>query len=180
MRGANTMPFTENTFEQALLEEFESKGYEHLYGPNISRDYHQVIQETYFYESMFKINHGITQEIAEEAYKQIKNIGFVKLAEINQAFHKFLVEGVSVPFKRDGENRTFQVKLIDFDKSEKNNFHVINQYTVIEYKTKRPDILIFINGIPMVVFELKSAVSEDATMEYAYNQVKNYQLYVAS
>ncbi|MDD3172749.1 MAG: type I restriction endonuclease subunit R [Herbinix sp.] len=169
------MPFTEETFEQALIEEFESKGYHHLYAPNIARDYHQVILEEYFYEAMFKINPAITAEIAEEAYKQIRNIGLVKLADINQAFHKFLIEGVPIPYRSGYENRTFQVKLVDFDAPKNNQFHVVNQFTVIEYKNKRPDILIFINGIPLVLFELKSAVSEEATMEYAYNQVKNYQ-----
>ncbi len=170
------MPFTEESFENALIEEFESMGFHHLYGPNIIRDYHQVILEEYFYEAMFQINPGITTEIAEDAYKQIHNIGLVKLAEINQVFHKLLVEGVPVPYRQDNENRTFQVKLIDFNTPKNNDFRVINQYTVIEYKTKRPDILIFINGIPLVLFELKSTVSEDATMEYAYNQVKNYQM----
>jgi type I restriction enzyme R subunit len=174
------MPFTEESFENALIEELESMGYHHLYGPSIIRDYHQVILEEYFYEAMFQINPGITTEIAEEAYKQIRNIGLVKLAEINQAFHKLLVEGVPVPYRQGHENRTFQVKLIDFSTPKNNNFRVINQYTVIEYKSKRPDIMIFINGIPMVLFELKSAVSEDATMEYAYNQVKNYQMDIPS
>jgi type I site-specific deoxyribonuclease, HsdR family len=174
------MSFTEDTFEQALIEEFVSKGYEHLYAPEIERDYHEVILENYFYDAMFHINKGITTDIAEEAYKKIKNIGLVKLEEINEAFHKFLIEGVLIPYKKDGENKTFQVKLIDFDHPEQNDFKVINQYTVIEYKTKRPDILIFINGLPMVLFELKSAVKEDATMEYAYNQVKNYQLDIPS
>ena len=174
------MPFTEEAFEKALIEEFESKGYYHIYGPNITRDYHQVILEDYFYEAMFQINPGITTEIAEEAYKQIRNIGLVKLAEINQAFHKLLVEGVSVPYRQGHENRTFQVKLIDFNNYENNDFRVINQYTIMEYKTKRPDLLIFINGIPMVMFELKSAVLEDATMKNAYNQVKNYQMDIPS
>jgi type I restriction enzyme R subunit len=79
-----------------------------------------------------------------------------------------------------GENRTFQVKLIDFDNPKNNDFRVVNQFSIIEYKNKRPDILIFINGIPMALFELKSAVSEEATMEYAYNQVKNYQMDIPS
>lgn len=174
------MSFTEDLFEQALIEEFISKGYEHLYAPDIERDYHEVILKEYFYEAMFKVNKGITIEIVEEAYKKIKNLGLVKLADINESFHKLLVEGVAIPYKKDNEYKTFQVKLIDFDDPSKNDFKVINQFTIIENKTKRPDIIIFINGIPMVVFELKSAVSEDATMEQAYNQVKNYQLDIPS
>jgi len=169
------MAFTEDSFERALIEDLVEKGYEHLYAPNMERDYHEVILKDYFYEAMFKINKGITMDIAEEAYKQIKNMGLVKLAEINETFHKLLIEGVLIPYKINGENKTFQVKLIDFSNPIINDFKVINQFTVIEHKNKRPDILIFINGIPMILFELKSAVKEDATMEYAYNQVKNYQ-----
>ncbi|WP_027398699.1 type I restriction endonuclease subunit R [Anaerovorax odorimutans] len=174
------MPFTEDTLEQALIEELETKGYEHLYAPDMERDYHEVILESYFYDAMFRINKGITMDIAEEAYKQIKNIGLVKLADINASFHKMLIEGVLIPYKKGTDNKTFQVKLIDFDNPELNDFKVINQYTIIEYKNKRPDILIFINGIPMVLFELKSAVKEDATIENAYKQVKNYQLDIPS
>lgn len=174
------MPFTEDTLEQALIEELETKGYEHLYAPDIERDYHEVILESYFYDAMFRINKDITMDIAEEAYKQIKNIGLVKLSDINASFHKMLIEGVLVPYKKGTENKTFQVKLIDFDQPENNDFKVINQYTIIEYKNKRPDILIFINGIPMLLFELKSSVKEDATIESAYKQVRNYQLDIPS
>lgn len=79
-------------------------------------------------------------------------------------------------YQKDGENRTFTVKLIDFDNPSSNDFKVINQYTIIEYKNKRPDILVFINGIPMILFELKNMTNDNTTVEQAYMQVKNYQL----
>ena len=166
----------ENTLEQAIIAELQQKGYEYLYGPDIDRDYHEVILEDCFRSSMININPDITQEILSEAYKAIKNLGLLKLEELNASFHKFLVEGVPVPYQKDGESRTFTVKLIDFENVENNDFKVINQFTIIEYKTKRPDILIFINGIPMVLFELKNMVNEGTTIEQAYQQVKNYQL----
>ena len=166
----------ENTLEQAIIAELQQKGYEYLYGPDIDRDYHEVILEDCFRSSMININPDITQEILSEAYKPIKNLGLLKLEELNASFHKFLVEGVPVPYQKDGESRTFTVKLIDFENVENNDFKVINQFTIIEYKTKRPDILIFINGIPMVLFELKNMVNEGTTIEQAYQQVKNYQL----
>ena len=174
------MPINENTLEQVIISELKEKGYEYLYGPEIDRDYHEVILKDYFESAMFKINPGITVEIVEETYKTIKNIGLLKLEDMNAAFHKYLIEGVPVAYRLNGEAATFTVHLIDFENSEKNDFKVINQYTIIEYKNKRPDVLIFINGIPVVLFELKNMVNEDTTIEDAYKQIKNYQLDIPS
>lgn len=170
------MSINENTLEQAIITELQAKGYEYVYGPEIERDYHEVILEECFRTSMLNINPGITQEIISEAYKSIKNLGLLRLEDLNASFHKYLVEGVPIPYKKDGEIRTFTVKLIDFDNADANDFKVINQYTIIEYKNKRPDILVFINGIPMVLFELKNMANDSTTVEQAYIQVKNYQL----
>ena len=170
------MPINENTLEQVIISELQEKGYEYLYGPNIDRDYHEVILKDYFDAAMLKINQGITIEIIEETYKTIKNLGLLKLEDMNAAFHKYLVEGVPIPYRVNGEPATFTVHLIDFENPEANDFKVINQYTIIEYKNKRPDVLIFINGIPMVLFELKNMVNADTTVEDAYKQIKNYQL----
>lgn len=174
------MPINENTLEQAVIAQLREKGYEYLYGPDIERDYHEVILRDYFEAAMFKINPGITADIVEEAYKSIKNLGLLKLEDKNAAFHRYLIEGVPVPYRKNGEESTFTVRLLDFGKPEDNDFKVINQYTVIEYKNKRPDVLVFINGIPMVLFELKNMVNEDTTAENAYKQVKNYQLDIPS
>ncbi|MBD5481568.1 MAG: type I restriction endonuclease subunit R [Lachnospiraceae bacterium] len=170
------MPINENTLEQVIISELQEKGYEYLYGPDIDRDYHEVILKDYFDASMFKINQGITMEIVEETYKAIKNLGLLKLEDMNVTFHKYLVEGVPIPYRVNGELSTFTVHLIDFENPEANDFKVINQYTIIEYKNKRPDVLVFINGIPMVLFELKNMVNADTTVEDAYKQIKNYQL----
>ncbi|MCB5474246.1 type I restriction endonuclease subunit R [Blautia luti] len=170
------MTVNENTLEQAIITELQDKGYDYLYGPDIERDYHEVILEDCFKASLLNINPGITIEIIQEAYKSVKNLGLLKLEQLNEAFHKFLVEGVPVPYQKDGENRTFTVKLIDFATPEINDFKVINQFSVIEYKTKRPDLLIFVNGIPLVLFELKNMANDNTTVENAYKQVKNYQL----
>ena len=115
-------------------------------------------------------------EIIEETYKTIKNLGLLKLEDMNAAFHKYLIEGVPVSYRANGEQSTFTVHLIDFENLQLNDFKVINQYTIIEYKNKRPDVLIFINGIPMVLFELKNMINADTTVEDAYKQIKNYQL----
>ena len=170
------MGVNENTLEKAIITELQAKGYEYVYGPEIERDYHEVILEECFKASMLNINHGITQEIISETYKTIKDLGFLRLEDLNASFHKYLVEGVPIPYKKDGENRTYTVKLIDFDNADANDFKVINQYTIIDYKNKRPDILVFINGIPMILFELKNMANDSTTVEQAYSQIKNYQL----
>lgn len=174
------MLINENTLEYAIIEDLQKKGYEYLYGPDIDRDYHEVILKDYFDAAMFEINHGITVEIVEETYKTIKNLGLLRLEDMNAAFHKYLIEGVSVAYRRNGENATFTVKLVDFDNPSGNDFKVINQYTIIENKNKRPDVLIFINGISMVLFELKNMVNVGATVDDAYKQVKNYQMDIPS
>lgn len=170
------MPINENTLEQVIISELQEKGYEYLYGPDIDRDYHEVILKDYFDTAMLKVNPGITMEMIEETYKTIKNLGLLKLEDMNAAFHKYLIEGVPISYRLNGEPATFTAHLIDFENPESNDFKVINQYTIIEYKNKRPDVLIFVNGIPMVLFELKNMVNADTTIEDAYKQIKNYQL----
>ena len=106
------MAVNENTLEQAIIAELQGKGYEYVYGPDITRDYHEVILEDCFRSSMLNINPGITQEIISEAFKEIKNGGLLRLEDLNASFHKYLIEGVPVPYRKDGENRTFTVRCI--------------------------------------------------------------------
>lgn len=174
------MPINENTLEQAVIVQLQEKGYEYFYGPDIDRDFHEVILKDYFETAMYKINPKITVDIVGETYKTIRNLGLLKLEDMNAAFHKYLIEGVPVNYRVNGEIRTYTVKLIDFTDPERNEFHVVNQYTVIEYKNKRPDVLVFVNGIPLVLFELKNITNEETTIENAYKQVKNYQMDIPS
>ena len=174
------MPINENTLEQVIITELRKNGYEYFYGPDINRDYHEVILRDSFEADMFEINQGIKADMVEETYKSIKNLGLLKLEDMNAAFHKYLIEGVPVNYRVNGELRTYTVKLIDFTDPERNEFHVVNQYTVIEYKNKRPDVLVFVNGIPLVLFELKNITNEETTIENAYKQVKNYQMDIPS
>ncbi|MBQ8261178.1 MAG: type I restriction endonuclease subunit R [Lachnospiraceae bacterium] len=170
------MAINENTLEQVIISELQEKGYDYLYGPDVERDYHEVLLKDYFDAALLKINDGITMPIIDEAYKTIRDLGLLKLEELNAAFHKYLIEGVPIAYREGVENKTYTVKLVDFENPQANDFKVINQFTVIEYKNKRPDVLVFINGIPMVLFELKNMTNSDTTVETAYKQVKNYQL----
>lgn len=164
--------FNEEQVENALIEQLEDLGYIHLYGPDIERDYTEVILKEVFFESLFKINSGMTNDIAQEVYRRIRNFSNIELTQANREFNKLLYGGVEVPLQGD---RTFTVNLLDRNNIDNNTFMVVNQYTIEEYKTKRPDVIVFVNGIPLVVFELKNAIKENTTIENAYSQIKNYQ-----
>lgn len=179
-KGSATLAFNENTLEQIVIEELQNLGYDYQYGPDLERDYHEVLITELFEEAMFRINPSITHDIVEQAFQTIKNLGLVKLEELNATFHKYLIEGVPIAYRDGDENKTYQVKLIDFKEPLKNTFTVVNQFTVIERKHKRPDVVVFINGIPTVLFELKNMVNEETSIEDAYKQIKNYQLDIPS
>ncbi len=164
--------FKESNVEEAIIEQLQELGYGYQYGPEIERDYKEPILKDVFYDSLYKINKGITEDIVDEVYRKVRNFRNVDLVEANYEFYHMLYAGVEVPIEGD---RTFVARLIDRNNIENNLFQVINQYTVIEYKEKRPDVVVFINGIPLIVFELKNAINEDTTIENAYNQIKNYQ-----
>lgn len=164
--------FKEEQVEQAIIEQLQTLGYEHIYGPEIERDYKEVILKEIFLSALFKINPDITREIANEVYRKIRTFTNIGLVQANYEFYHMLYAGVEVPIEGD---KTYTAKLIDRKDAENNLFHVINQYTIKEYKEKRPDIIVFINGIPLVVFELKNALKQDKTIENAYNQLKNYE-----
>lgn len=164
--------FKESNVEEAIIEQLQELGYGYQYGPDIERDYKEPILKEVFYDSLYKINKDITEDIADEVYRKVRNFRNVDLVEANYEFYHMLYAGVEVPIEGD---RTFVARLVDRNNIENNVFQVINQYTVIEYKEKRPDVVVFINGIPLIVFELKNAINEDTTIENAYNQIKNYQ-----
>ena len=164
--------FKESNVEEAIIEQLQELGYEYQYGPDIERDYKEPILKDMFYDSLYKINKDITKDIADEVYRKVRNFRNVDLVEANYEFYHMLYSGIEVPIEGD---RTFVARLIDRKNIENNLFQVINQYTVIEYKEKRPDVVVFINGIPLIIFELKNAINEDTTIENAYNQIKNYQ-----
>ena len=142
--------FKESNVEEAVIEQLQELGYEYKYGPDIERDYKEPILKDVFYDSLYKINKDITEDIADEVYRKVRNFRNVDLVEANYEFYHMLYAGVEVPIEGD---RTFVARLIDRNNIENNLFQVINQYTVIEYKEKRPDVVVFINGIPLIVFE---------------------------
>ena len=176
--------FTEDLLEEAAIEILQSLGYDYVFGPDISLggdyeerlDYREVVLSNRVKDALFRINKGIPAEALEEAYRRIITFNSPMLEENNRSFHRLLTEGIDVSFAEDGNIRTKNVQIVDFSEEgiKNNEFLVVNQFTIIENEERRPDLLIFVNGIPLVIIELKSASDENVGIESAYNQIQTY------
>ncbi|WP_347353056.1 type I restriction endonuclease subunit R [Acetoanaerobium noterae] len=176
--------FTEDLLEEAAIEILQSLGYDYVFGPDISLggdyeerlDYREVVLSNRVKDALFRINKGIPTEALEEAYRRIITFNSPMLEENNRSFHRLLTEGIDVSFAEDGNIRTKNVQILDFSEEgiKNNEFLVVNQFTIIENEERRPDLLIFVNGIPLVIIELKSASDENVGIESAYNQIQTY------
>ena len=166
---------TEEEIEQMALQTLQEQGYNILNGANIERAYNEVVLTNRLQAAIDKINPEIPAEIREEAARNVARVPFTNLLANNEAFHKLITEGVDVK-GRDGEQiKTFKVWLIDFQNPENNDFTAVNQFTIIEnHNNKRPDVIVFINGLPLVVIEIKNATDEKADLKAAYNQLMTY------
>ena len=172
--------FNEEQLEDATLSILESLGYERLNGYEIDRDYHNIFMDNLF-DDLKKINEDFDDEQIIDAIKTIKTLSNGNLIQDNKLFTRYLLEGVPVLVKTNNDYQYKNVKLIDFNNINNNHFQAIQQYTIIEFDTKRPDIIIFINGIPLVVIELKTTTNEDIKLIDAYNQLNGYKnVYIPS
>ena len=168
--------FNEETLENITMEILKELEYECINGYEMERtDYSKVILEDDLRNAINKINSNVTDEQVTEVLRQIKNLEHNNTILNNKQFTKYLLEGCQVPINENGETRYKTIKIVDFDNISNNTFKAINQYTIIEHSEKRPDIIIFINGLPLVVVELKSTVREDVKLIDGYNQLKGYQ-----
>jgi len=176
--------FCESHLEQAALEWFEELGYEIIFGPDISPDgdYHEreeysdVILADRLRAALARINPQLPEDALEDAFRQITIPHSPSLLMNNKAFQKMITEGLDVSVKQpDGSYLTEKAYVFDFSRPLNNDFMVANQFTVIEHgKEKRPDLIVFVNGIPLVVIELKSASDEYVDITDAYNQLQTY------
>ena len=174
---------TESAIEDFAIQLFEQKGYCYIYGPDIAPDgdsperasYDEAILNDRLRTAVQRINPSVPQHALQEAMKDVERIHSQDLLTNNETFHRMLTEGVKVTTQKDGHDRGDLVWLIDFAKPENNEFVVANQFTVIENnQNKRPDLVLFVNGLPLVVIELKNAVDENATIKTAYKQLDTY------
>lgn len=168
------MPFTEDNYEKALISLFEGMGYQYLYGPNIERDYYVPYYEAQLEESLQTVNPKKPHAAIHEAIIKLRNIDMGSLAQRNETFTDYLQHGIEVSYFNGKEIRNEMVYLIDFEHTDKNTFQVINQWTFIENAEKRADIIVFVNGLPLVVVELKSPSREETDASEAYLQLRNY------
>ena len=169
------MPFTESHYENAVLQFFQEQlGYTYIYGPGVERDYRSPLYEDILLPSLQRINRGLPIDAINEAVYKLKNFESGTLLQKNMVFTDYLQNGVPVKYFVDGEERSALVYLVDFKNPANNNFTVANQWTVIENSEKRPDVILFVNGLPLVVVELKSPSREETDASAAYRQLRNY------
>lgn len=174
---------TESAIEQLTIEKLEALGYQYLYGPAIAIDgdaperqnYQQVLLPERVKAAIRRINPAATPTVIEQVYNTIARAGTPDLVVSNETIHQLLTNGVEITYNsKDGE-RGDKCWLIDFENIHNNEFVVCNQFTVTDgNQNKRPDVILFINGLPLVVIELKNAVDETATLRKAYTQLTNY------
>lgn len=174
---------TESQIESFAIQLFEQLGYKSLYGPDIAPDgsaplrtsFEEVVMKGILQRAVKRINHDLPSDVCDDAVNEVFRIASPDLLANNEQFHRMLTEGISVSVHRDGAERGELVWLIDFDNPLNNEFTVVNQYTIVENgRNKRPDLILFVNGLPLVVIELKNAADENATLQSAFRQVETY------
>jgi len=188
---------TESEIESAAISWLAELGYQTLFGPDISptgdtltpalsqrerENYSQVVLERRLREALVRLNPQVPAEALEEAFRKITRQDSPSLAANNHAFHRMLVEGIPVEIQRkDGSTGHEQVWVIDFENPENNEFLAVNQFTVVENQhERRPDVVLFLNGLPIAVIELKNATDENATIWTAFNQLQTYKTQIPS
>ena len=180
---------TESQIEQLTIELLQNLGLDYAYGPDIAPDgnrperqsFEDVLLLEYLQKAVNRINPTIPQDSREYAIKQIQRLNSPELIANNEAFHRMLTEGIKVSYQKDGSERGDLVWLIDFKNPENNDFLVVNQFTVIENGVnKRPDVVLFVNGLPLVIIELKNPADENATVRSAYKQIQTYKQTIPS
>lgn len=171
------MPFEyhEENYEKSIIELFKNDlQYEHIYGPNIERDFYSPLYEDILVESIERINNRLPHTAIDDALYKLKNFENGELVQKNMVFMDYLQNGIPVRYFDGNEEKSAIVYLIDYDNVDNNSFIVANQWTFIESSNKRPDIILFINGLPLVVMELKSPSREETDASEAYRQLRNY------
>lgn len=166
--------YTENSYEQTLMSLFSDMGYDTLYGPDIERDYTVPIYLEQLEQSLKTVNPKFHPSAIEEAVHKLLRIDAGALVQRNEVFMDYLQHGVEVSYYDGKRHRNDIVYLIDFNDVRRNTFQAINQWTFVENSEKRADIIVFVNGLPLVIIELKSPSREETDASEAYLQLRNY------
>ena len=172
--------FNEDAYEQVLISLFNDLGYEHECGYDVERDYSLPYHKADLLASLKRLNPECKDDVIEQGVVQLTNINMVSMEQRNELFTKWLQGGLEVSYQQNNDTRTALLKLADYVNIDNNLFKVVNQWRIEDIQTKRCDIVVMLNGLPLVVIELKSAISEDADIHDAYLQIRNYQLAIPS
>ena len=176
-------PITESHIETYAIETLQDIGWTYVPGLAIApgavlaerESFEQIVLTDRLRKAVAVLNPGIPYDAQEQAIQKVLRIYLPELLHNNESFHRLLVEKVKIPYQKDGFERSYEVALVDFENRFNNEFLVVNQYTIVEKnQNKRPDVLLFVNGIPLVIVELKNAADESATMRKAYEQLQTY------
>lgn len=179
----------ESDIEQNLIDLLINQGYDYYYGSDIApyssnpqrESFGSVVLEKHLKESLFRLNPDLPEMAINDAYQHIINLGTQDLMTNNEKFHNFLTDGINVEYFKDGNTKGINVRLIDLENISNNTFWAVNQFVIKENNNERRlDLVIFVNGMPLVVIELKSATDEKATLDRAFNQIQNYKKAVPS
>lgn len=180
---------TESAIETLAIERLQALGFDYIYGPDVAPDATNPERESFadvlllarLRTAIGRINPTLPAAALDEAIKTIQRISSPELLANNEAFHRLLTEGVNISYQKDGNTRGDLVWLVDFAHPGNNEFVVANQFTIIENnQNKRPDIILFVNGLPLVVIELKNAADENTTLTSAYKQLETYKQTIPS
>ena len=170
--------YNEEAYENALIELFQNMGWEHVYGPEVERDVRSPLYDSVLEDSIRRLNPNAPAQAISEALLKLRNFENAELVKKNSLFMEYLQNGIEVSYHENGENKSTIIYIADFENAgkpgDKNSYIVANQWTFIENSQKRPDILLFLNGLPVCLFELKSPSREQTDASEAYTQIRNY------
>lgn len=166
--------YTEADYENSIIQLFQNMGYRHIYGPDIERDFANPLYETELIEALYRLNPNLPNDAIQDALYKLKNFENGELVQKNEVFMDYLQHGIEVRYFDKGEERSCIVYLLDYKQPNNNSFIVANQWTFIEHSNKRPDVLLFVNGLPLVLIELKSPSREETDASEAFLQIRNY------
>ena len=166
--------YTEADYENSIIELFDNLGYRHVYAPDLERDFYSPLYEEELESALHRLNLEMPEDAIADALYKLKNFENAELVQKNALFMDYLQHGIEVRYFVKGEERSGLVYLADYKNPEKNSFVVANQWTFIENSNKRPDVILFLNGLPVVLIELKSPSREETDASEGYLQIKNY------
>lgn len=167
--------YSEADYENSIIELFKNDlEYEYIYGPDIERDFYVPYYEDVLIDSLYKLNRGLPDDAIQDALFKLKNFENGELIRQNAIFMDYLQNGIPVRYVDNGEECSSIVYIVDYKNVDNNSFIVANQWTFIENSNKRPDVILFLNGLPVVLVELKSPSREETDVSEAYRQLRNY------